>query len=124
MLNESKKTEETLSQTDKINAIYEMLPIITEAHNICQFMLENRWFNKAYQWYMDRDSSKRKTEALFAVLDYYGISHENSNLVDKLYETKYRKEEHIDTICKYLAMEWIHYDRDLFIYVPIIHEKK
>lgn len=42
MLNESKKTEETLSQTDKINAIYEMLPIITEAHNICQFMLENR----------------------------------------------------------------------------------
>jgi hypothetical protein len=37
-----KKTEEQLSNSDKIDAIYEMLPLIKEAYSICQFMLENR----------------------------------------------------------------------------------
>lgn len=101
-----------------------MLPMIREAYGICQFMLENRWFNTAYKWYMDKDSEKRKTEELFAVLDYYWTSHEYKTNVAKLIETKYRKQEHIDTICRYLALEWIAYERDDFIYVPITHDKK
>lgn len=119
-----KKTEEQLSNSDKIDAIYEMLPLIKEAYNICQFMLENRWFNTAYKWYMDRDSEKRRTEEMFTVLDYYGISHEHEKNVVKLAETHYMKQEHIDTICKYLALEWISYDRDDFILVKLPHDKK
>jgi len=46
--NDQKKTEEPDSKPlspslqDKIDAIFEMLPLIKEAYNICQFMLENR----------------------------------------------------------------------------------
>jgi hypothetical protein len=39
---EKKKTEEQPNNQDKIDAIFEMLPLIKEAYNICQFMLENR----------------------------------------------------------------------------------
>ena len=101
-----------------------MLPLIKEAYNICQFMLENRWFNTAYKWYMDKDSIRRKTEELFSVLDFYGISHENEKNVAKLIETVYRKEEHIDIICKYLALEWIAYERDDFKFKPYHNDQK
>jgi hypothetical protein len=37
-----KKTEEQVNIEDKINAIFEMLPMIRETNSICQFMLENR----------------------------------------------------------------------------------
>jgi hypothetical protein len=36
------KIEDQLNNEDKINAIYDMLPMIIEAYSICQFMLENR----------------------------------------------------------------------------------
>lgn len=116
-----KKTEETLD--DKIQAIYEMLPMIRETNNICQFMLENRGFNKAYQWYMDKDSESRKSATLYAVLDYYGIHHHHQHNVNELTKVVYRKEEHIDTICKYLALEWIAYNRDDFRFKPLPHEE-
>jgi hypothetical protein len=38
----TKKTEELVNLDDKINAIYDMLPMIRETNSICQFMLENR----------------------------------------------------------------------------------
>lgn len=88
--------------------------MIREAYSICQFMLENRWFNTAYKWYMDKDSLKRKTEQLFSVLDYYGIAHKEEKNVEILTSVVYRKQDHIDIVCKYLALEWIAYDRDDF----------
>jgi hypothetical protein len=54
---------------------------------------------------MDKDSLRRKTEQLFAVLDYYGIAHKEEKNAELLSSVIYRKQEHIDIICKYLAIE-------------------
>lgn len=104
---------------DRVNAIFDMLPMIKETHRICMFMLENKGFNTAYKWYMEKDSQARKMEELFMVLDYYGIAHSNEKNVEVLKDIVYRKLEHIDIVCKYLALEWIAYDRDDFRYKPL-----
>lgn len=109
-----KKTEEQANLDDKINAIYEMLPMIRETNSICQFMLENRWFNAAYKGYLEKDSQKRKSEQLYAVLDFYWIAHTEERNVELLSNIVYYKQEHIDTVCQYLALEWLGYDRDDF----------
>ena len=122
--NQEQKIGGQLNDADKLQAIYDMLPMIREAYSICQFMLENRWFNTAYKWYMDKDSLRRKTEQLFAVLDYYGIAHTEEKNAELLSWVIYRKQEHIDIICKYLAIEWIAYDRDDFRYKPLPQDEK
>lgn len=96
-----------------------MLPMIIETHRVCKFMLENKWFNTAYKWYMEKDSERRKMEELYAVLDYYWIKHSDEKNVDVLKEFVYRKPEHIDIICKYLAIEGIAYERSDFRFKPI-----
>lgn len=134
---EIKKTEEQPSKPiwkgiaevtqefmDKVNAIFDMLPMIRETYMVAQFMLENRGFNTAYKGYMDKDSQRRKTEELYAVLDYYGILHSDEKNVEVLKKTPYAKLEHIDTICKYLVLEWIAYDREDFILKPIKNEEE
>lgn len=109
---------------DKINAIFDMLPLIKEAYNICQFMLENRWFNTAYKGYMDRESDKLKKDELFTVLDYYWIPHKEEKNIEVLYEVIYRDQKHIDIICKYLALEWIAYERSSFILKIMPNEER
>ena len=101
-----------------------MLPMIRETYSICQFMLENKWFNTAYKWYMEKDSQRRKTEELYAVLDYYWILHSEEKNVELLYTVTFRKMEHIETICKYLALEWIAYDRSNFKFKELENEKE
>lgn len=113
--------EETM---DKISAIYDMLPIIKECYKICQFMLHNRGFNKAYKGYVERDSEALRSAELFGVLDYYGIQHKERNNVKLLYTYTYNQEEHIDIICKYLAIEWVAYKRDKFTFVPLPQDVK
>jgi len=120
----SKKDEKKTGEIDKINAIYKMLPIISECHKICMFMLENRGFNKAYQGYIERESEVRKVAEIYSIFDYYGIPRGSENKVDILYSYVYHKEEHIDTICGFLAVNWLDYDRDSFIYQPKKHEKE
>ena len=117
---QKKKTEEQVNLEDhvnledKINAIFEMLPIIRETNSICQFMLENRWFNTAYKGYLEKDSQKRKSEQLYSVLDFYWIPHIHEKNVEILSNIVYSKQEHIDVVCQYLALEWLDYDRDSF----------
>lgn len=118
-----KKTEEPCNK-DKIDAIFEMLPMIRETYSICQFMLENKWFNTAYKWYMDKDSQRKKTEELYAVLDYYWILRSEEKNIELLYTITFHKQEHIEIICKYFALEWLEYDRSKFILKPIKHEKE
>jgi hypothetical protein len=90
---------------DKINAIFDMIPTIRECHDICKFMLENRGFDKAYQGYSSRDSENRRAAELYTVFDFYGIPHAEWRNMELLYGHTYIKEEHIDIICKYLAIE-------------------
>jgi len=40
--NQEQKIGGQLNDADKLQAIYDMLPMIREAYSICQFMLENR----------------------------------------------------------------------------------
>jgi hypothetical protein len=40
--NQEQKIGEQHSDADKLQAIFDMLPMIREAYSICQFMLENR----------------------------------------------------------------------------------
>lgn len=118
---EAPMTQDKLDQTtlhDKINAIYEMIPTIIECKRICDFLIENRWYQKAYEWYTQKDSEERKMAEIKHVFDYYGIPMSALKNSELLYEYGYVDKKHIDTICKYCAIENIAYDRDRFIYKP------
>lgn len=93
-----------------------MIPMIRECYDVCKFLLENRGFDKAYKWYTSRESEARRAAELYTVFDFYGIPYSEWKNMELLYEYTFTREEHIDVICKYLALEWIQYERDRFIY--------
>ena len=67
---------------------------------------------------MDRDSETRRSAELHVVFDFYGIAHDQWKNVELLQSIEYSNRDHIDTICKYLAIEGIGFDREDFIYKP------
>jgi len=54
---------------------------------------------------MDKDSEIRRTAELHVVFDFYGIAHSEWKNVLLLQSFEYSSRDHIDTICKYLALE-------------------
>lgn len=113
-----------LTLEDKINAIFDMIPMIKEAHMVSMFMLENRWFDKAYKWYVEKNSKERAIAEINAVFDYYWLPYDSLNKIEVLYSNVYHKESHVDIICKYLAMDNKSYDRSRFIIKELPKDEK
>jgi hypothetical protein len=52
---------------------------------------------------------------LYRVFEIYGVPQWTENDLEKLYTYTFHDDEHIGTICKFLAIKGIAYDRDRFI---------
>lgn len=118
---DSENTE--ISQTDKINAIYDMLDDIKECKQICEFLIYDRWFQNAYEWYIEKSGMEVKTKQVKSVFDFYGIpmaALKNSSIV---YDYPFVDKKHINIVREYYAMENISYDPDRFIYQPKAYDK-
>jgi hypothetical protein len=107
---------------DKIESLEKMIPMIQECKTICEFILEHHSLNKHYQGYLDRKSEERERDTLYKVFEYYGLNRGDETNIQKLYNIVYSKEEHIDTICQYLAIKEIPYDRERFTFKEIVKD--
>jgi len=102
-----------------MDAILDKLPMIERCNNICNFLLDHYGLKKHFKELMDIESEARDKAELYRIFEHYGIAEWSEETPELLYKTNYNKDEHVATICKYLAIKEKDYDRELFIVKPV-----
>jgi hypothetical protein len=99
----------------KMDAIIEKLPLIEKCNEICNFILEHYNLQKTFKDQAAKKEDERNKAELYKIFEHYGITQGTENDLPKLYTHIFHSDEDVGTICKYLALKGVSYERDNFI---------
>lgn len=103
------------SSNYKLEDVIKKIPMIEECSLACEFIMENFNLHQAYKWFKAKRAEEINKAAIYKIFEHHGIPRWSEDNVAKLYSYTSFSNEDIETICRYLSVNDIKFDRKLFI---------